>query len=155
MKPLERAKNLLALATGETTPVEEARTAAMALCKMLARGEIVLAVKRESHLIDGMAAYAAGRAAAEQAHDANVKARQSEEDWTGTTDGYARARADQGYPKKGRLMVSLHVGTCTWCGIVFTRGDILWAYEIPSKMIEHEACAKARVKAGKEGEAYA
>ncbi len=54
--PLERARQLIALATGPTTPAEEARTAAMALAKLVAksglldeRGSVFDGVKPAQH----------------------------------------------------------------------------------------------------------
>lgn len=151
---LDRLRRLVALAASKGTPQEEARTAAVQACRMIVEHELEVT-------LPGQAA-ASGSPVSDRPDSSPVADWRDGIDWSrgGTVGGSVvdAARAAAGFPKQGRQTLSQFMGTCTWCGMVYARGDVVWVY--PKKdgerkaRVEHAECARDRVTSGKEEEAY-
>lgn len=169
---LDRLRRLVALAASKGTPTEEARTAGVAACRLIVEHELRVSLPGSSVgkleagrpcplcgvIVDSIEGHRCGRSPPPPP----VSDWRDGIDWSrGSTVGGAAvdaARAAAGFPRQGRQTLSQYMGDCTWCGMVYARGDVIWLY--PKKdgerkaRVEHAECARDRVKCGKEEEAY-
>ena len=124
MNPKERARKLVALATDPGASSEEARTAAMAACRLIARHELLDPSADRSH---GAARRSnPGRSA----HHENGRPRHDgERQGRGEGDGAPNYRAAR-------------TGTCAFCATPFGPEDEVMEYARGS--VDHWHCAKRR-----------
>jgi hypothetical protein len=124
MDPPERARRLVALATNAGASSEEARTAAMAACRLIAKHKLLDAPATRA--VDGAARRASSR-------------ERTEPDGTGPR---RRARRDA----KGTSYRAAGTGTCAFCAKAFgPEGDVMTYVD---GSVDHWHCAKRRAAGG-------
>ncbi|HEX4445910.1 MAG TPA: hypothetical protein VH044_04215 [Polyangiaceae bacterium] len=134
MDPKERARKLVALATDAGASSEEARTAAMAACRLIAKHELLDA---PADRVNGAARRrpGSGRPAS---HDGGHGRRQTQADPRAGdhADGETNYRAAR-------------TGTCAFCANPFGPDDEVMAYARGS--VDHWHCAKRRAAGAEPG----
>jgi len=127
MDPSERARRLVALATHTSATCEEARTAAMAACRLIVKHKLL---DPSAGASDGATRRRPGRGGATSPSPSEGR----------------RARRDEA-PVSYR---AARKGTCAFCATGFQSEDEVITY--PSGSVDHWHCAKRRA-AGQEPEA--
>ncbi|MGD0674871.1 MAG: hypothetical protein ABSC94_05595 [Polyangiaceae bacterium] len=117
MDPNERARRLVALATNTGASSEEARSAAMAACRLIAKHKLLDAATDPT---EGGAGRRPGRGGA-PAHDASRNRRARHEDINYRAHG---------------------LGVCAFCATPYGPKDEVMTY--PSGSVDHWHCAKRR-----------
>ncbi|MGA3120896.1 MAG: hypothetical protein ABSF69_09025 [Polyangiaceae bacterium] len=126
MDPSERARRLVALATHTSTTCEEARTAAMAACRLIVKHKLL---DPSAGASDGAARRRPSRGGATSPGPSQARRARHDEDAV----SYRAART----------------GTCAFCATAFQSEDDVITY--PSGSVDHWHCAKRRA-AGQEPE---
>ena len=133
MNPKERARKLVALATDPGASSEEARTAAMAACRLIARHE----------LLDPSAGHGAARRSSpgRSAQHENGRSRHDGEH-QGQGDGAGDGERASNYR-------AARTGTCAFCATPFGPEDEVMEYARGS--MDHWHCAKRRAAGAEPG----
>jgi hypothetical protein len=134
MNPKERARKLVALATDPGASSEEARTAAMAACRLIARHELLDPSADRRH---GGARRSSGSSQARSAQHENGRSRHDgERHGQGKGEGAANYRAAR-------------TGTCAFCATPFGPQDEVMEYA--KGAVDHWHCAKRRAAGAEPG----
>jgi hypothetical protein len=136
MDPNERARKLVALATDKGASHEEARTAAMAACRLIFKHK----------LLDAPADH---RQAAATDHGHGATRRPSRER---SPHDAGHARHEGRHEKRHDERASYRAdrpGTCAFCATPFGPGDDVMTY--PNHAVDHWHCAKRRAAGAEPG----
>ena len=133
MDPHERARKLVALATDKGASQEEARTAAMTACRLIARHKLLDASAGNSNA--GARRHpGAGRSASHE-------------------DGQARREGQRGEGRReeerGVSYRAARSGVCAFCATPFGPEDDVMTY--PKGAVDHWHCAKRRAAGAEPG----
>jgi hypothetical protein len=133
MDPHERARKLVALATDKGASQEEARTAAMTACRLIARHK----------MLDASASHGNGTA---RRHPGAARSASHE-------NGHARREAprDEGRRAEDRDVSyrAARAGVCAFCATPFGPEDDVMTY--PQGAVDHWHCAKRRAAGAEPG----
>jgi hypothetical protein len=124
--PHERARRLVALATNTGASSEEARTAAMAACRLIVKHK----------LLDAVASPPPGDGAARRRHTRERPAPEV---------GSPRRRARRDGKSEGESYRAARPGTCAFCAKAFGAEDDVMTYV---DAVDHWHCAKRRAAGG-------
>jgi hypothetical protein len=134
MDPKERARKLIALATDPGASSEEARTAAMAACRLIARHELL---DSPADRVNGSARRRPG-SSRPASRDGGHERRQ----------GQADSRSGD-HGEGGPDYRAARTGTCAFCANPFGPDDEVMAYAKGS--VDHWHCAKRRAAGAEPG----
>ena len=124
--PHERARRLVALATNTGASSEEARTAAMAACRLIAKHKLLDAAAATPSPGDGAARRRRERPAPEESSP--------------------RRRARRDGKNEGESYRATRPGTCAFCAKAFGAEDDVMTYV--DGTVDHWHCAKRRAAGG-------
>lgn len=127
--PHERARRLVALATNTAASSEEARTAAMAACRLIVKHK----------LLDAAASPSPG-------HGDGAARRRHTRERPAPEESSPRRRARRDGKNEGESYRAGHPGTCAFCAKAFGAEDDVMTYV--DGTVDHWHCAKRRAAGG-------
>src|ERR1019366_5905116 len=141
MDPHERARKLVALATDAGASSGEARSAAVAPCRLIAKHKLL--APAVGHASNGHAAHAAH---ATHGGHADTARRRSTRDHPSPEEATPRRRSRRDTRPEGQSYRPARPGTCSFCAKGFGAEDDVMTYMDGN--VDHWHCAKRRAAGG-------